>query len=240
MQPNSPAEQTAEKLRPTQPESPADTAGGFSSRSRRMFLGGGALATAGAIVGLTGGEAQAADGGDHHISTARQFRAIQDHENAHVKFVVSALGTSARPKPTFQNLRAKDKAAFFAQSQAFENTGVGAYLGAAPVLFSRANLAAAGSIAAIEARHSGYLNNLLGALTTRNVFGQDQTFERALTISEVTRMAQPFIADLNGGPALTFSPTPSAENDIAILNFALALEYLEAEFYNINVPRFFG
>jgi hypothetical protein len=238
MQRNSPAVQNAENLRPTQPEPPADTAGGFSSRSRRAFLGGGALAAAGAIVGLTGGEAQA-DGGDRDISTARQFRAIQNHENDHVQFLVNALGASARPKPTFQNLRERNRAAFFAQSQAFENTGVGAYLGAAPVIFSRAHLAAAGSIALIEGRHAGYLNNLLGALTTRNVFGQNQTFERALTISEVTRLARPFIADLNGGPPLTFSPTPSAENDIAILNFALALEFLEAEFYNINVPRFF-
>ena len=28
-------------------------------------------------------------------------------------------------------------------------------------------------------------------------------------------------------------------NDIAILNFALALELLELDFYNINVPKFF-
>jgi hypothetical protein len=128
---------------------------------------------------------------------------------------------------------------FFAASQAFENTGVGAYLGAAPVISNSAYLAAAGSIALIEGRHAGFLNDLVGSTTTDNVFGERQNFERALTITEVTRRVRPFIADLNGGPPLTFSATPSAENDVAILNFALALEYLEAAFYNINVPLFF-
>jgi hypothetical protein len=237
MSSHSTAEQTAENLCPSQaqPEPPADTAGQFSSRNRRAFLVAG-VASAGALVGLPGGEARAGGGGRE---AATQFRGIQKHENTHVKFLVNALGSNARPKPTFRNLEEPNRSLFFAQSQAFENTGVGAYLGAAPVIFSRANLAAAGSIALIEGRHAGFLNDLLDNLTTTNVFGQRQNFERPLTIKEVTRLAGPFIADLNGGPPLTFSPTPSAENDIAILNFALALEYLEAEFYNINVPRFF-
>jgi hypothetical protein len=235
MQRNATAEQTAENLGRMQPGPSADTAGRASSGSRRAFLVGG-VAAAGALVGLPGGEAMARGG----TSTAAQFRGIQRHENAHVQFLVQVLGSSARPKPRFRRLLQRHRNAFLAMSQALENTGVGAYLGAAPVIFSRAYLAAAGSIALIEGRHAGYLNDLLGSLTTTNVFGQQQDFERALTITEVTRLAGPFIADLNGGPPLTFSPTPSAANDIAILNFALALEYLEAEFYNLNVPRFFG
>ena len=122
---------------------------------------------------------------------------------------------------------------------ALENTGCGAYLGAAPVIFSRQYLAAAGSIALVEARHAGFLNVLFNRSITADVFANEQQFEQPLTIAQVTNLAGPFIASLNGGPALTFNATPSRANDIAILNFALTLEYLEQEFYNLNVPKFY-
>jgi hypothetical protein len=169
------------------------------------------------------------------------FQSIQAHENAHVAFLVSALGSDARPMPTFQGLEQKNIVDFVTLAQALENTGVGAYLGAAPIIKNRDYLAAAGSIGFIEARHAGYLNVLVEDPTTGNILdlSSDNDFETPLTAAQVVDNASPFIADLNGGPPLSFSSTPSKKNDIDILNFALALEFLEAEFYNINVPKFF-
>jgi hypothetical protein len=167
-----------------------------------------------------------------------EFEAIQAHENAHVAFLVNALGAYARPQPSFINLVQPNLVTFARTSQALENTGVGAYLGAAPAIYTSAYLAAAGSILTIEARHAGYLNVLLNGIVTNNVYGNSQNFEMPLTVDQVVALAGPFITSLNGGPPLTFSTTPSAENDYAILNFALALEYLEAAFYNANVPLF--
>ena len=126
-------------------------------------------------------------------------------------------------------------------SQAFENTGVGAYLGAAPFINDATILATAGSILAIEARHSGYLNTFLTDPITGNSLDDDAnpSFEMPLTPTQVQTLVAPYVAGLNGGPPLDYAQTRSPQNDIMILNFALALEYLEAEFYNLNVPKFF-
>ena len=216
---------------------------------RRRFLTGGMAATAAAAVagvGLTGGTAQAGNGGPPDLYpnwNRAQFQAIQDHEAAHVTAVVGLITNlrgTPRPKPNFKGIRQPNVTAFATVSLALENTGVGAYAGAAPVIFSRQVLAAAASIALIEARHAGYLNVLFNGISTDSVFGKEQTFEQPLTIDQVVNLAGPFIQDLNGGPPLTFSTTPSRNNDIAILNFALALEYLEAEFYDVNVPIFYA
>ncbi|HEX3357617.1 MAG TPA: ferritin-like domain-containing protein [Tepidisphaeraceae bacterium] len=169
------------------------------------------------------------------------FKSIQKHEHDHVAFLLGALGKAARPKPNFHRLEMSSFNGFANTAQALENTGVGAYLGALPAIFNHDYTADAGSIALIEARHAGYLNTYLGDPITANAEDDDtdNSFEKPLSAKQVVALASNFIKDLNGGPPLTYSATPSAKNDVVILNFALALEYLENEFYNLNVPKFF-
>ena len=215
---------------------------GEADSSRRGFMKKAAVATACVVPAtlLGSGQAEAATGGRGYPNlypgwNGRNFTEIRADENAHVEFLVGSLGQAARPKPTFKNLQAANARQFVEISRALENTGVGAYLGAAPRIENPSFLFAAASIALIEALHSGYLNTL-----TNGPISPTGSFTKPLSIDEVLAAAGPFVSSLNGGPPLMFSEIRSAENDIAILNFALALEFLEAEFYNINVPRFFG
>lgn len=217
----------SQSVPPQRPESPTE--------QRRRFLRRAALLTAGVPVAALALPSPAL-ALSPDANARRVFNSIRMHENDHVIFLELVLGGAKRPKPTFQGLRQRTYTQFVDLSQLFENTGVGAYLGAAPVIENPDTLAAAGSIALIEGRHAGYLNVYVGDPISQG----DESFETALSPDDVANGVAPFIASLNGGPPVDYDPdNPSPANDIAILNFALALEYLEAEFYNINVPRFF-
>jgi hypothetical protein len=207
--------------------------------SRRGLLGKAALTGLAAVpvLGLLTSEAKAVTQDQLSAAEREAFTDIRLHENDHVAFLKSALGRSARPKPSFKNLNTANFPQFAEVSRVLENVGVGAYLGALPSLTNKSFVSAAGSIALIEARHAGFLNVLTGRdISTQAKNNKPAGFDVPLTIQEVVNAASPFIASLNGGPPASFT----AGNDVSILNFALLLEYLEAEFYNINVPKYFG
>lgn len=81
----------------------------------------------------------------------------------HVKFLRGALGSAAVAKPAI-NLAALGamgaQAAFVELARAFEDTGVTAYAGAAPLLQNKTYLQAAAQILATEALHSGNVRKL--------------------------------------------------------------------------------
>lgn len=206
---------------------------------RRSFLRTGGIAAGAALVGLVARDADA-QSATPPAGPRQQMALVRRHENDHVAFLLNGLGAAARPKPTFQNLQQPNLNAFLTVATALENTGVGAYLGAAPAILDPAYLGAAASIALVEARHAGFFNSFRSKPMTLNAFGMELSFDAAFTPAQVGGAAGSFIASLNGGPPLDFSSTRSAANDVAILNYALALEYLEADFYNINVPLFYG
>ncbi len=229
------------------------------SSSRRSFLGrslavaapAGLIAAGSAAQGQTRTPVRGTTGGTTsrvvgpfpsytNNSTATTFGEIQVDEASHVNIVIAAirsLGGTPRPFPTFTGITNLTASQFINLAVGFENTGVHAYFGAAPYIQNPNVLAVGVSIALVEAYHSGFLNVLAG----QPLIPGGVTYATPFTIAQVTAAATPYITSLNdnGQFPASFSTTPSPANDIAILNFALLLEFLEAAFYYYNVPRLF-
>jgi hypothetical protein len=160
------------------------------------------------------------------------FKEIMDDEAQHVSFFQTALkraGVTPRPKPTFKGLAQTELDDFMAMSSMLENAGVGAFLMAMPAISDTNATAAAASIVTIEARHAGFVNALLGKPLS------ESAFDKPISQNTIVAAVSPFIESLNDGP----NPADELNSDPVILNFALLLEHLEAEFYRVNVPRLF-
>ncbi|MCA9862381.1 MAG: ferritin-like domain-containing protein [Thermomicrobiales bacterium] len=117
--------------------------------------------------------------------------AIRDHEMAHVEALTQAitdLGGEPVAEATYDFGDAyTNPAAFLATAMALENTGVSAYDGAGQYIDDPDLLTAAGSIAAVEARHASYLNLLNGEIPFPDAF------EKPLPQEKVLAIAGPFI-----------------------------------------------
>jgi hypothetical protein len=126
-------------------------------------------ATSGGQQVVFGGNTQARDIADE----------IKQDEVDHVRFLRSALGAAAAPKPAINldalGLGFSNVAEFLALARAFEDTGVSAYNGAAGFL-AGPNLEAAAAILATEAYHAGNvrLQVVQAGATVPSVDAKDQ------------------------------------------------------------------
>jgi len=93
------------------------------------------------------------------LPEAYMASALRETEISHVQYLRAALGSAAVKKPSI-NLDAlgygySSVDSWLKLARQFEDVGVSAYLGAAPLISSKTYLAAAGAILATEAFHSG-------------------------------------------------------------------------------------
>jgi hypothetical protein len=131
---------------------------------------------------------------------ARILADIRHHEVLHREFFRAALGSAAIPNLAvdFSKVNFGSRNSVLATAQTFEDTGVGAYNGAAQFLRNGDYLVVAGKIVSVEARHAAAIRDILG----RNF--APSAFDAALTFEQVLNRAGPFIAT---HLTITHSPT---------------------------------
>jgi rubrerythrin len=116
---------------------------------------------------------------------------IRDHEHQHrdtLAETILQLGISNSPEPKVEFGDAfTSERRFLEVAKQLEETGVSAYNGAAPELFSRRILSVAGQIVQIEARHAAVIRDLLGEPIT------DGAFDKPLDESQVADRIRPFV-----------------------------------------------
>lgn len=117
---------------------------------------------------------------------------LRDHETIHRQFFQARLGASAIPTIQFDftliDFNSRDSV--LTASQVFEDTGVSAYNGAGQLLESAENLAIAGKIVSVEARHAAAIRDLR---IPKNGFFADSGTDFALDPLTVLTLARPFI-----------------------------------------------
>ncbi|HEY3961492.1 MAG TPA: ferritin-like domain-containing protein [Gaiellaceae bacterium] len=120
-------------------------------------------------------------------SYAREFGAEEEAHVSALSAAVKQLGGKPATKPTFAFPVSNEKS-FLALASVLENTGVGAYNGAAPSLKSKAVLASALAIHSVEARHAAAIDLLIGKSPTPN-----EGFDTPLMRSQVLTAVKPLI-----------------------------------------------
>ena len=117
------------------------------------------------------------------------LKTVTMDENAHVAYLKKALGSKAiaAPKVDFGGTTSNEKM-FKETAFALENTGVHAYLGQALNITTPSTVAAALSIATVEARHASVAGLLIKA--TPKQIAPDGSFDKPFTADEVLKAVE--------------------------------------------------
>jgi hypothetical protein len=176
--------------------------------------------------------------------TATLLQEIMTDEATHVTIIQHLLTDPDNPLPVpirrrpslnLAALTQPNVQAFFETAAAFENTGSALYHGALlNITQTDEYFPTAAGLAAVESRHASWLNSLVGQSLVPNFAPVEAPIDQSVTLSRVTSFVN--------NPRSTFpafdTTVVSDRNNFFILDFILFLEYIEAAFYAINVPRF--
>ncbi len=127
---------------------------------------------------------EAVSRGDFSGEVGTYAQTLLDHEQAHVEALKAAISEVSTPVSTpefdFMDTTA-DEGTFLETSVTLEETGVGAYLGAAPSIESTEYLAVAGSILVVESLHTSWGRTLIGG----GELPAPVAFAKPLTVQQV-------------------------------------------------------
>jgi hypothetical protein len=225
-----------------------DGASGLA-RSRRTFLARALGASALAVPALSLVSASRASAGSKNNKKASGLSAellqeIMNDEAAHVKVLQNLLDDPDNPLPVpIRKSPNLDKDAltqanfqdFLETASAFENTGSGLYHGALlNITQTQEYFPVAAGLASVESRHASWLNSLLGNSLVPDFAPVEAPIDQTTVLSRVA----PFVTDARSTFPSFDTTTVSDANNFSVLDFVLFLEYIEAAFYAINVPRF--
>jgi hypothetical protein len=217
--------------------------------SRRSFLARAAGASALAVPALALGMPKAAHAAGMAANkltgvNATLITEIMEDEAQHVPILQDLLNDPDNPLPipirkpphfNLQRLIQPNLMAFLETASVFENTGSGVYGGALiNITQTQEYFPTAVGLSSVESRHASWLNSLLGQSLVPDFAPVESPIPQGLALARVTE----FVND----PRSTFpafdTTVVSDANNFFILDFLLFLEYIEAKFYALNVPRF--
>jgi hypothetical protein len=175
---------------------------------------------------------------------AELINEVMSDEDQHVPIIQGLLDDPDNPLPVpirqppnfnMKRLVMPNLQAFLETASAFENTGSGLYHGALlNVTQTQEYFPIAAGLAAVESRHASWLNSLLGESLVPDFAPVEAPIPQTTVLSRVAE----FVTD----PRSTFpsfdTTVVTDANNFFILDFVLFLEYIESEFYDLNVPRF--